>query len=195
MLAQWLAISGVIARGRGDSDNAELYCSQALAGMPSQHYGSRLLCLSTLANLAVVRGDLWRARGLNREALELAQRHGNPLFEAFCHYDRGRVLLARELIGRRSYKSDDRARQTPERLAARRAVLDGLRAGRSRLGLRLVLSRAHAQALVAEGSGDRLDAALCLVEAAWGAQRAGSLGPGFGLPQHVDPLEGWIVGA
>lgn len=95
LLAQWLAISGVIARGRGDSDNAELYCSQALAGMPSQHYGSRLLCLSTLANLAVVRGDLWRARGLNREALELAQRHGNPLFEAFCHYDRGRVLLAR----------------------------------------------------------------------------------------------------
>ncbi len=100
LLAQWLAISGVIARGRGDSHHAELYCAQALAGMPSQHYGSRLLCLSTLANLAVVRGDLWRARGLNREALELAQRHGNPLFEAFCHYDRGRVLLARGEIVR-----------------------------------------------------------------------------------------------
>ncbi|MDD0841932.1 LuxR C-terminal-related transcriptional regulator [Pseudomonas sp. Gutcm_11s] len=95
LLAQWLAVSGVIARGRGDSHNAELYCGQALVGMPSQHYGSRLLCLSTLANLAVVRGDLWRARGLNREALELAQRHGNLLFEAFCHYDRARVLLAR----------------------------------------------------------------------------------------------------
>ncbi|MEO4046261.1 LuxR C-terminal-related transcriptional regulator [Pseudomonas sp. CAU 1711] len=95
LLAQWLAVSGVIARGRGDSQLAELYCSEALASMPAQHYGSRLLCMSTLSNLAVVRGDLWRARGLNREALELAQRQGNPLFEAFCHYDRARVLLAR----------------------------------------------------------------------------------------------------
>ncbi|PZQ68838.1 MAG: DUF429 domain-containing protein [Variovorax paradoxus] len=102
-------------------------------------------------------------------------------------------LLARELIGRRSYKSDDRARQTPERLEARRALLEGLQAGRSRLGLRLVLSRHHEQALAADASGDRLDAALCLVEAAWGALRADSPGPGFGLPPGVDPLEGWIV--
>ncbi|MDQ7957379.1 MAG: DUF429 domain-containing protein [Pseudomonadota bacterium] len=102
-------------------------------------------------------------------------------------------LLARELIGRRSYKSDDRARQTAERLDARRELLQGLQAGRSRLGLRLALSRPHAQALAADASGDRLDAALCLVEAAWGARRADSPGPGFGLPQGLDPLEGWIV--
>jgi hypothetical protein len=102
-------------------------------------------------------------------------------------------LLARELIGRRSYKSDDRARQTPERLEARHTILDGLRAGRSRLGLRLVPSRVQAQALAADASGDRLDAALCLVEAAWGALRAGSAGPGFGLQPEMDPLEGWIV--
>jgi LuxR family maltose regulon positive regulatory protein len=31
----------------------------------------------------------------NREALELAQRMGNPLFEALAHYDRARVLQAR----------------------------------------------------------------------------------------------------
>ena len=95
LLAQWLSVSGVIARGRGDSPRAEAYCGEALAVMPSEHYGSRLLCMSTLANLAMVRGDLWRARGLNREALELAQRQANPLFEAFCHYDRARVLLVR----------------------------------------------------------------------------------------------------
>src|SRR5690606_26245743 len=65
LMVQWLAVSGVIARGRGHSQLAEAYCSEALAGIPAQHYGSRLLCLSTLANLAVVRGDLWRARGLN----------------------------------------------------------------------------------------------------------------------------------
>lgn len=104
-------------------------------------------------------------------------------------------LLARELIGRRSYKSDDRARQTVERLDARRALLAALQAGSPRLGLRLASSCSHLQALVADASGDRLDAALCLVEAAWGALRAHSPGPGYGLPADLDPLEGWIVGA
>ena len=47
--------------------------------------------------------------------------------------DRARValegypgLLARELIGARSYKSDTRAKQTPEREAARRDLVDAL---------------------------------------------------------------------
>ena len=102
-------------------------------------------------------------------------------------------LLARELIGRRSYKSDDRARQTPERVEARHALLEALESGRSRLGLRLACSRVQARALRADPSGDLLDAALCLVEAAWGALRADSPGPGFGLPPDLDPLEGWIV--
>nr|WP_298139153.1 LuxR C-terminal-related transcriptional regulator [uncultured Pseudomonas sp.] len=100
LLAQWLAVSGVIARGRGDSQLARNYCMEALAGLPHERYGQRLMCLSTLANLAVVQGDLWRARGLNREALELAQRMGNPLFEALAHYDRARVLQARGEIVR-----------------------------------------------------------------------------------------------
>ena len=50
--------------------------------------GRALLCLSTLANLAVVRGDLWRARGLNREALELAQRHGRDWLQQTRAADR-----------------------------------------------------------------------------------------------------------
>ncbi|MBU1329500.1 MAG: LuxR C-terminal-related transcriptional regulator [Gammaproteobacteria bacterium] len=95
LLAQWLAISGVIARGRGHRQLAQTYCGEALAGLPRDRYGQRLMCLSTLANLAIVEGDLWRARGLNRESLELAQRVGNPLFEALTHYDRARVLQAR----------------------------------------------------------------------------------------------------
>ncbi|WP_298187445.1 LuxR C-terminal-related transcriptional regulator [uncultured Pseudomonas sp.] len=95
LLAQWLALSGVIARGRGDSVKAQAYCSEALSCLPQERYGQRLMCLSSLANLAIVQGDLWRARGLNREALELAQRVGNPLFEALTHYDRARVLQAR----------------------------------------------------------------------------------------------------
>ena len=99
-------------------------------------------------------------------------------------------LLARELIGARSYKSDDKARQTPERLIARKDLLDALEQGRSRLGLRLRLSAAQRDALADDASGDALDAVLCLLQAGWAAGQ-----PGWGLPPGVDPLEGWIVSA
>lgn len=101
-------------------------------------------------------------------------------------------LLARELIGQRSYKSDDRARQTPERLIARKDLLTALEQGRTRLALRLKLTHAQHDALVEDASGDRLDAALCLVQAAWAAQQGA---PRYGLPPDLDPLEGWIVSA
>ncbi|NBF03529.1 helix-turn-helix transcriptional regulator [Pseudomonas sp. Fl5BN2] len=95
MLAQWLALSGIIARGRGQRERTLAYCSEALESLPHKRYGQRLMCLSTLSNLAITDADLWRARSLNRESLELAQRVGNPLFEALAHYDRARVLQAR----------------------------------------------------------------------------------------------------
>jgi LuxR family maltose regulon positive regulatory protein len=112
MLAQWLALSGIIARGRGDSDSARRYCSEALSSLPQKRYGQRLMCLSTLANLSIAEGDLWRARALNREALELAQRVANPLFEALAHYDRARVLQARG----ETLRSMDEVRQGLQRL-------------------------------------------------------------------------------
>ena len=101
-------------------------------------------------------------------------------------------LLAREVLERRSYKSDDRAKQTPERLIARKDLVNALELGTTRLGLRLVLTHAQRDALVHDASGDRLDAVLCLVQAAW-AERAGP--PSYGLPDELDPLEGWIVTA
>ncbi|MDO7897415.1 LuxR C-terminal-related transcriptional regulator [Pseudomonas citrulli] len=100
MLAQWLALSGIVARGRGDREATVRYCSEALESLPHKRYGQRLMCLSTLSNLAIADGDLWRARALNRDSLELAQRVGNPLFEALAHYDRARVLQARGEIQR-----------------------------------------------------------------------------------------------
>ena len=95
MLAQWLALSGVIARGRGDRVRTFAYCIEALQSLPRKRYGQRLVCLSTLANLAIADADFRQARGWSREALALAQRVGNPLFEALAHYDRARVLHAR----------------------------------------------------------------------------------------------------
>ncbi|MBE7369468.1 DUF429 domain-containing protein [Ramlibacter pallidus] len=101
-------------------------------------------------------------------------------------------LLARELIGRRSYKSDEKAKQTPERLIARKDLVTALEQGRTRLGLRLKLTHAQRDALAEDASGDSLDAVLCLVQAAWAAQHGA---PRYGLPEDLDPLEGWIVSA
>jgi uncharacterized protein DUF429 len=99
-------------------------------------------------------------------------------------------LLARELIGNRSYKSDDVRKQSDDRLASRIAILDALHSGRTRLNLRLQLTASQYEVLSADASGDTLDAVLCLMQAAWAAQQ-----PNFGLPRFVDPLEGWIVSA
>lgn len=104
-------------------------------------------------------------------------------------------LLAREVLGSRSYKSDDRLKQTPERLIARKDLITALEIGQTRLGLRLKLSHAQRDALVDDASGDALDAVLCLVQAAWAQAQHEQGVPQYGLPAGFDPLEGWIVSA
>lgn len=104
-------------------------------------------------------------------------------------------LLAREVLGRTSYKSDDPARQDTPRLLARKTLVNALEQGQTRLSLRLKLTPAQADALVADASGDSLDAVLCLVQTAWSWQQHQSGHPNWGLPPDVDALEGWIVTA
>ena len=103
-------------------------------------------------------------------------------------------LLARAVLGRRSYKSDDKARQTPDRLVARQALLAALEAGQY-AGLLLQLSAAQRALLVSDARGDSLDAVLCLLQAAWALRQHQQDAPLYGLPQDMDPLEGWIVGS
>ena len=104
-------------------------------------------------------------------------------------------LLAREVLQRRSYKSDDRAKHTPDRLIARKDPVHALEMGSTRLGLRLKLSHAQRDTLVDDASGDSLDAVLCLLQAAWAQQRHAEGDALYGLPPGLDPLEGWIVTA
>ncbi|HJY75527.1 MAG TPA: DUF429 domain-containing protein [Burkholderiales bacterium] len=95
-------------------------------------------------------------------------------------------LLVRKQLGiRDSYKSDTRSEQTPARAAARQRIVEALRKGLP-LGIKL---RAKAD-LVADGSGDTLDAVICAVQAAWAAAQ-----PRYGLPVRVPRAEGWIVTA
>jgi hypothetical protein len=104
-------------------------------------------------------------------------------------------LLARELIGRRSYKSDDVAAQTEARRQARADLIEALGKGSERLGLALAMGTDARQRLLNDAKGDCVDAALCLLQAAWGAAHRSSDGHGYGLPAEIDPLEGWIVTA
>jgi hypothetical protein len=116
--------------------------------------------------------------------------------------DRSRValegypsLLAREVLGHRSYKSDDKAKQNTERLIARKDLLTALEMGKTRLGLRLKLTHAQRDALVDDAKGDSLDAVLCLMQAAWASDRHAQGQANYGLPLGLDPLEGWIITA
>ena len=104
-------------------------------------------------------------------------------------------LLAREVLGQRSYKADDKARQTPERLIARKDLITALEQGNTRLGLRLKLTHAQRDALADDARGDALDAVLCLMQAAWAQTQHDAGAALYGLPIDLDPLEGWIVSA
>lgn len=98
-------------------------------------------------------------------------------------------LLARA-VTRASYKSDERARQTVARRDARAEILEALRDGSHPFGVRVLMTRSLASQLLEDASADLLDAVLCAVAAAWAARR-----PGYGMPEHMDPVEGWTAGA
>ena len=104
-------------------------------------------------------------------------------------------LWAKRVLGNRSYKNDAPAKQTPERLIARKDLLHALIWGHDALPVRLKLSDAQQDKLVADASGDSLDAVLCMVQAAWAEQQHRHGHPLYGLPTGMDQLEGWIVNA
>lgn len=130
---------------------------------------------------------LLRQAGAYFPGLQTVQRDANRIaLEAYPG------MLARKVLGARSYKNDDKAKQTPERLIARKDLVNALELGQCGLSLRLKLSHAQRDALVEDASGDALDAVLCLMQAAW-AQKQGPAW--FGCPPTMDSLEGWIIGA
>ena len=98
-------------------------------------------------------------------------------------------FLARS-ITKASYKNDQRSKQTPALLAARKQIVDTLVTGKYSLAIKLSATKALQKLLVQDASGDTLDAVLCALQAAWAYQRREQ---NFGLPSNIDPLEGWIV--
>jgi hypothetical protein len=102
------------------------------------------------------------------------------------------ALVARRWCGKRSYKSDERAKQTPELYATRQQIVEGLCSPAlwEAYTLQLQITDKQAQRLVEEPMGDMLDAVLCAVQAAWAyTQRENN----YGIPTSCDAVEGWIV--
>lgn len=101
------------------------------------------------------------------------------------------ALVARRWIGNRSYKNDQKKRQTAEQRKMRRGILDSLRSRLPKFyGLDVNLGDQQAEFLLDDPSADRLDAVLCAIQAGWAyAHRT----KGYGIPDVVDSLEGWIV--
>ena len=101
-------------------------------------------------------------------------------------------LVARRWLGRRSYKSDERKKQTAAQREARRELLQALQSEEARAyyGLELHVPTELVPELLDDPNGDRLDALLCALQAGWAAQRGEQ---GYGIPSEVDEVEGWIV--
>lgn len=98
--------------------------------------------------------------------------------------------FAARLVTRASYKSDDPRRDDASRRETRAEIACALLEGRGPRGVRLGASDRLLDELVGDPSGDRLDAAIAAMQAAWCHLRRDS---GFGLPERVDPSEGWIA--
>ena len=102
------------------------------------------------------------------------------------------ALVARKLIGRRSYKSDMRGQQTIDKEVVRGEMVQALRSERlwKRYGLSVEMSGEMRESLVHDGMGDMLDAVLCAVQAGWAYLERER---GYGIPVNCDKDEGWIV--
>ncbi len=91
---------------------------------------------------------------------------------------------------RESYKSDERARQTPARRQARASMVSELVNNGGPFGIRVAGDCKLLATLTRDPSGDRLDAVLAGLQAAWSLARRHDH---FGFPPDVDPIEGWIA--
>ncbi|HZG64569.1 MAG TPA: DUF429 domain-containing protein [Rubrobacteraceae bacterium] len=102
------------------------------------------------------------------------------------------AVVARRFLGRRSYKSDERKKQTPVQRAARGELVAGLESAtlREAYGFVVEMDETWREELVREPMADTLDSLLCAVQAAWAYTQRDE---GWGVPEECDRDEGWIL--
>ncbi len=90
-----------------------------------------------------------------------------------------------------SYKQDVVAKQTDAQKANRKVLIDAvIDHAPEWIGCEFRLSRSQRTLMIDDASGDHLDAALCVVQAAYAARRENER---YGFPRTAPRHEGWIV--
>ncbi len=102
------------------------------------------------------------------------------------------AVVARRFLGKRSYKSDERRKQTPAQRAAREALVAGLGSEtlREAYGFVVQMGGSWRERFVREPAADTLDSLSCAVQAAWAYTKRYE---GWGVPEECDRDEGWIL--
>jgi hypothetical protein len=102
------------------------------------------------------------------------------------------AVVARRFLGRTSYKSDERKKQTPARRAAREELVAGMGSDtlREAYGFIVEMNGSWRERFVEEPTAEALDSLLCAAQAAWAYKKRDE---GWGVPQECDRDEGWIL--
>ncbi len=102
------------------------------------------------------------------------------------------AVVARRFLGRRSYKSDERKKQTPLQRAAREELVEGLgsEALEEAYGFVVQMDAAWREELARDPMADALDSVLCAAQAAWAYTKRDER---WGVPEECDRDEGWIL--
>jgi hypothetical protein len=102
------------------------------------------------------------------------------------------AVVARRFLGRKSYKSDERKKQTPLQRAAREELITGLGSAalEEAYGFVVEMDGAWREEMIREPMADALDSVLCAVQAAWAYTKKNE---GWGVPAECDRNEGWIL--
>jgi hypothetical protein len=99
------------------------------------------------------------------------------------------ALIARGLIGKQSYKSDNKQKQTSEMKFLRQEIINQVRSPLSltKYGLVVEVNQQLNGECVSDPSGDTIDAVLAAIQAAHASRQEN-----YGIPETCDRLEGWI---
>ena len=102
------------------------------------------------------------------------------------------AMVARRFLNKRSYKSDERRKQTSTQWAAREELVAGLGSAalEEAYGFVVEIDGPWRERFVREPAADALDSLLCAVQAALAYTRRDE---GWGVPEECDRDEGWIL--
>ena len=101
-------------------------------------------------------------------------------------------LVVTKAVGKSAYKSDSPSRANSAHSEIRKSILQWIQSEDAQgvYGLIVKLNDIVVERCLYDTKGDKLDAVLCAMQAAWASTRRRS---GYGVPDSCDKLEGWIV--